>query len=95
MAVDTATAAHLEWLGYVQPTGIVVSVSALMEAQLHNESSRFIPLQQQLYSVLPEERGEVLPRLDSCTCSDTRGMIANNARDRNDDLLDRCCDIAK
>lgn len=65
MAVDTATAGHLEWLGYVQPTGIVVSVSALMEAQLHNESSRFIPLQQQLYSVLPQERGEVLPRLDN------------------------------
>jgi hypothetical protein len=65
MATDTATAGHLEWLGYVQPTGIVVSVSALMEAQLHNESSRFVPLQQQLFSVLPQERGEVLPRLES------------------------------
>ena len=49
MAADTATAGHLEWLGYVQPTGIVVSVSALLEAQLHNESSRFVPLQEQLF----------------------------------------------
>lgn len=65
MAADTATAGHLEWLGYVQPTGIVVSVSALLEAQLHNESSRFVPLQEQLFSVLPQERGAAVPRLES------------------------------
>ena len=65
MAADATTAGHLEWLGYVQPTGIVVSVSALLEAQLHNESSRFVPLQEQLFSVLPQERGVVVPRLES------------------------------
>lgn len=65
MAADTATAGHLEWLGYVQPTGIVISVSALLEAQLHNESSRFVPLQEQLFSVLPQERGAAVPRLES------------------------------
>ena len=30
--VDSQVAAHLEWLGYVQPTGLVVSASALARA---------------------------------------------------------------
>ena len=29
---DPEVAAHLEWLGYVQPTGLVVSAAALVRA---------------------------------------------------------------
>lgn len=35
MAKDPETLAHLEWLGYVQPVGLVVSVPALLAAQAH------------------------------------------------------------
>ena len=40
--------AHLEWLGYVQPVGLVVSVPAMLEAQCYvnknimGEHSRFL-----------------------------------------------------
>lgn len=33
MSVDAATRAHLDWIGYVQPTGLVVSAPALVAAQ--------------------------------------------------------------
>ena len=33
MARDPETLAHLEWLGYVQPVGLVVSIPALLAAQ--------------------------------------------------------------
>ena len=35
MAKDPAIVAHQEWLGYVQPTGLVVSIPALLEARAH------------------------------------------------------------
>jgi len=35
MARDPELAAHQEWLGYVQPVGLVVSPPALVEAQAH------------------------------------------------------------
>ena len=33
MAKDPALQAHLEWIGYVQPVGLVVSAPALIAAQ--------------------------------------------------------------
>ena len=33
MAKDFETRAHLEWLGYVQPVGMVVNAPALLAAQ--------------------------------------------------------------
>src|SRR5450759_3025806 len=35
MPRDPETLAHLEWLGYVQPVGLVVSPPALLAAQAH------------------------------------------------------------
>ena len=35
MAKDPEARAHQEWLGYVQPVGLVVSIPALMSAQAH------------------------------------------------------------
>ena len=35
MARDPETIAHQEWLGYVQPVGLVVSIPALLAAQCH------------------------------------------------------------
>ena len=33
MAKDPAILAHQEWLGYVQPVGLVVSIPAMLEAR--------------------------------------------------------------
>src|SRR5438067_232466 len=33
MARDPQVAAHLEWIGFVQPVGLVVSIPALLSAQ--------------------------------------------------------------
>ncbi len=35
MAKTPEMMAHQEWLGYVQPTGLVVSIPALLAAQAH------------------------------------------------------------
>lgn len=39
MAKDLETRAHLEWLGYVQPVGMVVNSPALLAAQAHVNSN--------------------------------------------------------
>ena len=50
MAKDFETRAHLEWLGYVQPVGMVVNPPALLAAQvqvninIRQEQSQFIDL---------------------------------------------------
>ena len=35
MAKDPEILAHLEWLGFVQPVGLVVSIPALTQAQAY------------------------------------------------------------
>ena len=35
MARDPETIAHQEWLGFVQPVGLVASIPALLQAQAH------------------------------------------------------------
>ena len=54
--------AHLEWLGYVQPIGLVVSVPAMLEAQCYvnkniiGEHARFLDClpRDKKYEVVPE-----------------------------------------
>ena len=63
MAKSPEELAHLEWLGYVQPVGIVVSVPALLEAQCYvgrnimAEHARFL-------GCLPRDSsGEIIPEI--------------------------------
>ena len=42
MAKDPAILAHQEWLGYVQPVGLVVSIPAMLDANRPGES-KFCP----------------------------------------------------
>ena len=52
MARDPELIAHLEWLGYIQPVGLVVSPPALVQAQAH-VNRNVIPQQQQFLACLP------------------------------------------
>ena len=45
--------AHLEWLGYVQPVGLVVSIPALLGAQAH-VNRNVLPLHGQFLETLPK-----------------------------------------
>ena len=55
MAKDTATYAHQEWLGYVQPVGLVVSIPALLSAQVYINKN-IVPEHQRFLSCLPRDR---------------------------------------
>ncbi len=59
MAVSLEEFAHREWLGYVQPVGLVVSVPALLSAQcyINKNISRE---QQRLIDLLPKEKDGTL-----------------------------------
>jgi hypothetical protein len=63
MAKSPEEYAHVEWLGYVQPVGLVVSVPAMLEAQCYinknitGEHKRFL-------ECLPlDKKGEILPEI--------------------------------
>jgi len=63
MAKSPEEYAHLEWLGYVQPLGLVVSIPAMLEAQcqvnknIMGEHARFL-------GCLPrEDAGEIIPEI--------------------------------
>ena len=59
MAHDPEHLAHLEWLGYVQPVGVVVSIPALLAAQA--QINRHIaPDQQRLLACLPRDAHDTL-----------------------------------
>src|SRR5258708_10034425 len=61
MRKDPAILAHQEWLGYVQPTGLVVSIPALVEASAFLNRN-YGPDHQRLLSALARDReGEVIP----------------------------------
>src|SRR5437868_516646 len=55
MALDPETAAHREWLGYVQPEGLVVSLPALAAAQAH-VNRNIAPDHQRFLASLPRDR---------------------------------------
>src|SRR5437867_1536771 len=55
--------AHQEWLGYVQPVGLVVSVPALLAAQAY-VNRNIVPDHQRFLSCLPrDKKDEVIPEI--------------------------------
>ncbi len=65
MAYDSTAFAHREWIGYVQPVGVVVSTPALLEAGAAINRN-FVPLHRAFLSVLPQDRdGNPIPELTS------------------------------
>jgi hypothetical protein len=63
MAKDPAILAHQEWLGYVQPSGLVVSVPAMIEARVY-VNRNISPDHQRFLSALPTDRdGEPVPEI--------------------------------
>ena len=64
MAKDPELSAHLEWLGYIQPVGLVVSPPALVQAQAHINRN-VIPQHQRFIGCLPVDKDdEPLPVID-------------------------------
>lgn len=63
MAYDPTALSHQEWIGYVQPVGVVVSTPALLEAGAAiNRNS--VPLHREFLAVLPQDgEGNVVPKL--------------------------------
>jgi hypothetical protein len=65
MARDPAIVAHQEWLGYVQPTGLVVSIPALIDASAFLNRN-YGPDHQRFLSALPQDAdGETIPEISS------------------------------
>jgi hypothetical protein len=63
MARDPAIVAHQQWLGYVQPTGLVVSIPALLEANARLNQN-IAPDHRRFQESLPVDRdGEVIPKI--------------------------------
>lgn len=54
MSKDPEILAHLEWLGFVQPVGLVVSVPALTQAQAY-VNKNIIPDHQRFLGCLPDD----------------------------------------
>jgi len=65
MAHDSTALSHQEWIGYVQPVGVVVSTPALLEAGAAINRN-FVPLHRAFLAVLPPDReGNPIPELTS------------------------------
>jgi Eco57I restriction-modification methylase/MmeI, target recognition domain len=63
MARDTGLQAHREWLGYVQPSGLVVSIPALLDANARLNQN-FAPDHRRFLSALPPGTdGEAVPEI--------------------------------
>ena len=63
MARDPETLAHQEWLGYVQPVGLVVSIPALLAAQAHINRN-ITPDHQRFLDCLPRDtHDELIPEM--------------------------------
>ncbi len=63
MAKDSTILAHQEWLGYVQPSGLVVSIPALIEARAHINRN-ISPDHQRFLGALPTDGdGEPVPEI--------------------------------
>src|ERR1017187_390555 len=63
MAHDSTAFGHQEWIGYVQPVGVVVSTPALLEAGAAINRN-FVPLHRAFLAVLPQDReGNPIPEL--------------------------------
>lgn len=63
MAKDPATAAHQEWLGFVQPSGLVVSIPALLDADAYINQN-YAPGHRRFLSAFPVgPDGEPVPEI--------------------------------
>jgi hypothetical protein len=63
MAYNPIQNSHQEWLGYVQPVGIVVSIPALVAAGASIDRN-FVPLHREFLSILPQDaEGHPTPKL--------------------------------
>jgi hypothetical protein len=63
MPRDPAILAHQEWLGYVQPTGLVVSIPSLIDASAFLNRN-YAPEHQRLLSALPQDsNGSPIPEI--------------------------------
>lgn len=58
MAYDPVVASHKEWLGYVQPIGLVVSIPALMDAGAVINRN-FAPMHRRLLDALPKDGKDI------------------------------------
>src|SRR5580700_5193414 len=55
--------AHEQWIGYIHPEGLVVSIPALLEARAHINQN-FIPRHRAFLDFLPKDRdGQPVPEL--------------------------------
>jgi len=64
MAKDPAVLAHQEWLGYVQPVGLVVSIPAMLEASLR-VNQNIAPDHRQFLEALPSNaEGDPIGEID-------------------------------
>jgi hypothetical protein len=64
MAYNPIAESHQEWLGYVQPVGVVVSTPALVAAGASIDRN-FVPLHRAFLSVVPQDSlGDPVPRLE-------------------------------
>jgi len=65
MAHDSTAYSHQEWIGYVQPVGVVVSTPALLDAGAAINRN-FVPLHRAFLGILPQDRdGNPTPELTS------------------------------
>ena len=63
MARDPAILAHQEWLGYVQPVGLVVSIPAMLDANVR-VNQNFAPDHRNFLEALPAgSDGEPIPEV--------------------------------
>jgi len=63
MPVDSTLQSHQEWLGFVQPVGVVVSTPALLQAGAAINCN-FVPLHRDFLALLPIDRdGNPVPEL--------------------------------
>ncbi len=65
MAKDPAVLTHQEWLGYVQPSGLVVSIPAMLEANVRINANQGPEHRQFLEYFLEDKDGEPIAMLGS------------------------------
>lgn len=83
MARDPELIAHLEWLGYIQRVGLVVSPPALVQAQAHINRN-IVPQHQTFLSCLPIDKDDqAVPQID-----DFRKFVREVFDWRDSDLIE-------
>ena len=78
MPRDPETIAHQEWIGYVQPVGLVVSIPALSSAQAY-VNRNIAPQQQKLLACLAMPTTSRFPKSPTFRPSRKRSSAGNPA----------------